>query len=287
MIVELSVVIPAFNAESTIADQLAALLRQEWNHEWEVLVIDNGSTDHTADIVAQYALKHPKLRLLDGSGHRGASYARNLGVSKAHGKSIAFCDADDVVGDDWVAAMGSALSTYDLVTGPQELDRLNPEWLRGCYGTAQSRGPQAFAGLVPFGPTANLGIRRELFERLGGFNISIAVYEDLELCLRAWLDDVELHYSPDAVVHYRLRPDIRSLWRQAVTYGAAGPHIARQLKESGRPTPPRFRGIKNWLWLLRSLPSLRTKSGRAHWIVVAAGATGRLEGSVRARYLFL
>ena len=144
-----------------------------------------------------------------------------------------------------------------------------------------------FAGVVPFGPTANLGIRRALFERLGGFDTTIAVGEDLELCLRAWQEGVELHYSPNAIVHYRLRPDLLSLWRQAITYGAAGPDLFRRLAASGSPNPPRFRGVKNWLWLIRKFPSLRTQAGRARWIVVAGGALGRLKGSVRARYLLL
>ncbi len=283
--VELSVVMPAFNAASTIGAQLDALQKQHWDSSWEVIVADNGSTDTTAAIVSRRAANDPRIRLLDAGDHRGAAHARNAAVRVARGTSIAFCDADDVVGDRWVAAMGTALRETPFVTGPQEYKALNEPWLHAVYGARPAVELQLFAGIFPFGPTANLGIRRDLFERLGGFDTSIAVYEDLELCLRAWLDGVELQFVPDAIVHYRYRSTVRGLWQQAVTYGAAGPVIARRLVDAGRPGPSRWHGAKNWLWLVRKLPSLRSQAGRARWVVVAGGSAGRLLGSVRARRL--
>lgn len=285
--VELSIIVPAFNAAATIGAQLDALQSQEWDAPWEVVVADNGSTDDTAAIVAARAATDARIRLVDAGDQSGASHARNAAIAASTGTSIAFCDADDVVGDRWVAAMGSALRTTQFVTGPQEYMMLNEPWLHGVYGSRPATELQLFAEIFPFGPTANLGIRRELFERLGGFDLSIAVYEDLELCLRAWLDGVDLQFVPDASVHYRYRTTVGGLWKQAVTYGAAAPDISRRLNAAGRQIPPRWRGAKNWLWLLRRLPSLRSRAGRAKWVVVAGGSAGRLRGSMRARHLML
>lgn len=285
--IELSVVIPAFNAESTIVAQLDALQGQQWDAPWEVVVADNGSTDETAALVAQRAATDARIRLVDASDHRGAAHARNCAVAAAQGASIAFCDADDVVGDGWLAAMGSALRRTSFVTGPQEFKVLNESWLHGIYGTRPATELQLFAGIFPFGATANLGIQRGLFDRLHGFDTSIAVYEDLDLCLRVWLDGVMLEFVPEAVVHYRYRENLRALWRQAITYGAASPAMARRLADAGRRTPSRWDGARNWLWLVRKLPSLRSRAGRARWVVVAGGSLGRLVGSVRSRYLML
>lgn len=285
--IELSVVMPAFNAASTIGAQLDALQSQEWSGSWEVVVADNGSTDNTVAIVSARAATDSRIRLIDAGEVRGASHARNSAIAASTGTSIAFCDSDDVVGDRWVAAMGSVLRDYPFVTGPQEYVLLNEPWLHGVYGTRPATELQLFADIFPFGPTANLGISRELFERLGGFDRSIAVYEDLELCLRAWLAGVDLQFVPEAMVHYRYRSSMRGLWKQAVSYGAATPDIARRLKVAGRLRPPPWRGVKNWLWLLRRLPSLRSQAGRAKWVVVAGGCAGRLRGSIRARHLTL
>ena len=286
-IIELSVVIPAFNAGATIGAQLDALQSQDWHGAWEVIVADNGSTDNTAAIVARRAATDSRIRLTGACDEKGASHARNSAVAVSMGRSIAFCDADDVVGEQWVAAMGSALRKASFVTGPQEYVRLNEPWLHGVYGTRTATERQSFSGIFPIGPSANLGFSRELFERLGGFDRSMAVGEDLELCLRAWLNGVDLQFVPEAIVHYRYRSSISGLWKQAVTYGAAAPDIARRLKVAGRPSPPPWRGAKNWLWLLRHIPSVRSQAGRAKWVVVAGGSTGRLLGSIRTRHVML
>lgn len=283
--VDLSVVIPAYDAVDTIGEQLDALLGQDWSGTWEVVVADNGSSDGTAELVDRMARTNPRVRLVDASQRRGAAHARNRGIEASCGRLIAFCDADDVVADGWLAAIGDALNRSSFVTGPQEYERLNPQWLHGAYGRVPGRELQTFEGIFPFGPTANLGITRDLLERVGQFDTSISVYEDLELCLRVWLHDVGLEFEPAAVVHYRYRPSFRTLWKQAITYGAARPAIARRLAAEGCATPARWRGVRNWLWLLRRLPSLRSKAGRARWVVVAGGSVGRLVGSARHRYL--
>lgn len=285
--VELSVILPTLNAAATIQAQLGALLAQEWTGDWEIVVADNGSTDGTVELVEDLSRSAPRLRVLDASDRRGAAHARNRGVDAAHGELLAFCDADDVVGASWVPAIAEALRVHPIVTGPQDHEALNPHWLHGLYGTAPARELQRYSGIFPFGPTANLGIRRELFEALGGFDESMPVGEDIELCLRAWLRGAELAFASEALVHYRYRATMRSIWSQAVLYGTAHPAISRRLAQADRPTPSRWSGMRSWGWLIRHLPTLRSTAGRARWIVVAGGAVGRLGGSVRHRYLSL
>ena len=94
-------------------------------------------------------------------------------------------------------------------------------------------------------------------------------------------------YCGDAVVQYRYRPSLRALWRRSRQYGAVGPAIAKQLRSLGHPTPDRWAGIRQWIWLARRVPTLRTLAGRARWLVVFGTKVGRLQGSLRARYLML
>jgi glycosyltransferase involved in cell wall biosynthesis len=93
-----TVIVPAYNAARTLADCLASILAQSYRF-FELLIIDDGSTDETGQIAAQFAQRDPeRVRLLThpGGENRGVSASRNLGISRAKGKYCAFLDADDV-----------------------------------------------------------------------------------------------------------------------------------------------------------------------------------------------
>jgi glycosyltransferase involved in cell wall biosynthesis len=85
-----STVIAAYNAAETIAQTLASALAQDWNNH-EIVVVNDGSTDNTRDILDKY---RGRISIVDQS-NRGAAFARNAGVTNANGKYIAFLDADD------------------------------------------------------------------------------------------------------------------------------------------------------------------------------------------------
>src|SRR5262245_52337279 len=125
----LSVIIPARNVADTLRVQLDALAAQAWEPGFEVVVVDNGSTDETPKIVAEYAARDARFRLVDAPHGSGVSFVRNRGIEAANAPAIAICDGDDIVGPAWVAAMGDALVTHEVVTGPIEVDTLNPAWL--------------------------------------------------------------------------------------------------------------------------------------------------------------
>lgn len=287
---ELSIVIPARDAAATIGEQLDALAAQSWSGGFEVIVVDNRCRDETAEIVRSRTQNHPFIRLETATARDGPGYARNVGAGVATGALLAFVDADDVVGDGWVGAMVEALRDHDFVTGPLELDRLNPRWLVGSRGGrhfAQETG--LFEGIFPFASSCNMGIRRALFVSSGGFDESpfMAVGEDLDFSLRLWIAGVDLHFEPRAAIHYRYRPTLGSVYRQARAFGRSRPVIAKRLRSAGRPAPARSAGLRNWLWLARHVLMLRCDAGRARWLWVAGSRIGSLEGSLRQRTLYL
>lgn len=283
----LSVIIPVRNGCATLGEQLNALFDGGAEVGFEVVVVDNGSTDGTCLLVEEWAARESRLRYLSAPERIGPSYARNRGAEVAAGSLLAFCDADDVVGSDWVRTMATELRDHPLVTGPQDVQMLNPEWVRDAFGKSAGRDRQMFLGIFPFGPTASLGIHRKVFESLGGFDESLATGEDIDLCMQAWLHGYELAFCTGALVNYRLRSSMGELWHQGRTYAASVPLLAKRLRVAGTAVPKRLRGLRNWVWLLRRLPSLRSRADRARWIVVAAQVVGRLHGSVRARFLLL
>jgi len=277
---ELSVVIPVRDAAGTIQDQVDALLAQEWDRPWELVIVDNGSRDATRSIVERYTARDARVRLVDASDRPGVAHCRNAGVRAALADAIAMCDADDVVAPGWVRAMGDGLREHELVTGPLDITTLNPEWVLETRGRAIATGPGQFFGVFEFAHSCNLGFRRPVVERVGGFDEDLAAGEDIELSARLWKAGVKLVYLDDAVVRYRYRTSMRGLWRQARSYGQFRPELFRRVEAAGIEVPPSTR-LRSWAYLVRNVNLLGSRAGRAKWVWIAAGNVGRVEGDLR------
>lgn len=280
---ELSVVIPARDAAATIDSQLEALLAEVWDRPWEIVVVDNGSRDATTAIVGRYIDRDPRVRLIDASDRPGVSHSRNVGIAAARAVSVAMCDADDVVADGWVRAMGGALRDHEFVTGPLDLDRLNPAWVTETRGRAIESGPGDFCGVFPFAHSCNLGFRKAVVERCGGFDERLDTGEDIELSFRLWQAGLSLTYVPEAVVHYRYRTTMRELWNQSRGHARVAPVLERRVRDAGITLPGAGEG-RRWLWLVRHVGLLTSRAGRARWVSVAGGRVGRIQGRRQARH---
>src|ERR1700704_4755874 len=97
-----SVIVPAYNESRYIEEQLEALKAQEYNGRWEIIVVNNRSTDNTVQIVERYKNRIANLQLIDAAEKQGRSYARNVGAKYAKGDALLFCDAHTVVERDWL-----------------------------------------------------------------------------------------------------------------------------------------------------------------------------------------
>ena len=284
---QLSVVIPARNEEARLGAQLDALLSQNWEGDWDIIVVDNGSTDGTDELVHRYAERSPRVRYLLADAVADQSFAANAGVAATDADAVAFCDGDDVVADGWLAAMAAGLEVHDVVTGPNELNLLNPPWLATSRGESGDNPVGSFAGIFPLVRGNNYGVRRAVWKITGPLKESFFPVADQEFSLRCWLNDIKIVGLPDAIVHYRYRNTASVLWRQGFAYGSHRPWIARLLKDAGKSTPPKFAGWKSWVMLIVKAPKLITQEGRATWIWIAANRFGQVVGSIRHRIVML
>jgi glycosyltransferase involved in cell wall biosynthesis len=283
---ELSVIVPCHNVADTLSHQLAALVEQEWDADWEIVVVDNASSDETRSIAERYASRTARLRIEPAFEGRGVGYARNAGVRATSSVGIAICDGDDIVEPGWVRTMGEALRGWEFVTGSIDLCSLNPAALAASRGTASADELPHF-GCVPFARGNNCGMRRDVFERLGGYDESFIGLEDIEFSLRAAATGIPVHFEPGARIQYRYRDDVAGLWRQGRFYGASVPALAVRARRLGLEPPSRLRGLKSWAWLLVHALKLVHPDSRLAWLWVLANRIGSLEGSVRARSLYV
>src|SRR5579884_428921 len=284
---DLSVVIPCRDVAGTLPEQLDALLRQQWGGTWEIVVVDNRSTDATAAVARSYATRHARVRLVEAPDRAGLCYTRAVGIDAAASDEVAVCDGDDVVSDGWVRAMGDALREHAVVTGPLEVDRLNPPWLAASRGRPSRTTCATWYGLFPLVSGGNLGLRRDVWRAVGGFDDRYLGAEDAEFSLRLHEHGVPVHFEPAALVHYRYRRSARALWQQGLTYGHGRPFVRRRVRESGLVPPSPVAGWRSWAWLVVHLPDLVSRAGRARWLWVAGNRVGQVRGSVEARTLFV
>jgi glycosyltransferase involved in cell wall biosynthesis len=285
----LSVIIPCYNAADTIATQLEALASQRWSKPWEVIVSNNGSTDETLMIVEGYRERLPNLRVVDSSDQRGAAHARNVGALTATGDALVFCDADDEVAAGWLAAIGQALSEHDFVASRFDIEKLNAPWVQKSHANPQrdGLGRYGYPPYLPHAASSGLGVKRSLHEAVGGFDESMRLLEDTDYCWRIQLAETELHFVPDAVVHYRYRDTLGGIYRQARGYAEYNVLLYKKYRPLGMPQISRKSGVQAWVRLMRSVARIRSKERLARWVWQFAWCMGRLQGSVKYRVFAL
>lgn len=275
----ISVVIPAYNEATRIGAQLEALEAQRPGEDYEVLVADNGSTDDTVTVVERWTGRLP-LRVVDASARRGQAAARNVAVRAARGDLLVFVDADDVVLPGFLDAWCDLDPGVELASGPVIFFRPDQEPPRDA-----SRAPRRLPvhmGFRAYALGANFGVRRELFERGGGFDEDMPPAEDVELSWRLQRMGAELTFVPGAIVGKRLAPTTCATLRQYYHYGYRDPFLYREFRSEGVPPPPIWPTVRSYLGLVARLPVLFRSEPRRRWAQQFGRRAGRLAGSRRA-----
>jgi GT2 family glycosyltransferase len=214
---KVSVVVCVHNAAASLAGCLSAAEQLEYP-DFEVLVIDDGSTDDTPVIAGRY----DRVRLIRVP-HGGLSAARNVGMTQACGEIVAYLDGDARPDPDWLSYLVQPFisSTVAAAGGPNVVPADDP-WFSQCVARAPG-GPQHVLlddRIAEHVPGCNMAFRREALLALDGFNPSfVRAGDDVDLCWRLQARGWEIGFAPAALVWHEHRASLRSYWRQQVGYG--------------------------------------------------------------------
>jgi GT2 family glycosyltransferase len=218
---DVSVVISTHNRSDVLVLTIESLAAQESRGtRYEVIVVDNNSTDQTQQVVREAAARgHSHLRLLF-EPRPGVSHGRNAGIRAAAAPIVAFTDDDVCVDRHWVANIKRAFDKYpdvDYITGKvlPRWEGERPAWLTpdnwGGPCVLRDRGDAPISGVpgtfFPGWATCNLAVRRRLIDRIGTFSGEFDRGEDLEFILRVWRADLRGMYVPDVIVTHRVPAD--------------------------------------------------------------------------------
>jgi glycosyltransferase involved in cell wall biosynthesis len=283
-----SVIVPVLNEERYLGAQLAALAGQTYDGVWELVIVDNGSTDRSLEVVERWREQLPELVIVDASARRGLNWARNAGVSVARGDFLAFCDADDVVEPGWLAALVSAACHADVVGGTLEHHSLNDGTLLSWRPTERVAGISVYHDFLPSVPGGNCGVWAAVAQRVGWDPGYAFGGSDVEFSWRAQVAGYRVVHAPEAVVSVRFRRHLHQHAWQWFRYGAAGPRLFRQFGAAGMARSDARQAFADWRWALGHVGDLLGPSEqRGYWLRNVSWRLGALLGSLRHRVLFL
>jgi GT2 family glycosyltransferase len=275
-----SIVVPTYNGGRFLGVQLEALASQAFEGTFEVLIADNGSSDGSVQLAGSF-IDRLNVRIIDASIKRGQTFARNAGAAAARSDLLIFLDQDDVVEDGYLDAMATALASNEAVASRIEVQKLNPGWISEARDIVQTaRLP---ASPTPWGYGCSLGIRKDAFDRVGGFDDSLRYGgEDIDLCRRLYDHGVHLQFVPGAILHYRFPDTLSALYRQGRRYGIAQAVVDHKVPAASE-TFSLWRWVRGTFGAIRlTLFSLR-RGRRARGLFLLGRRLGAIEGELRAR----
>jgi glucosyl-dolichyl phosphate glucuronosyltransferase len=270
-----TVIVPTRNRSSHLHDCLGSLARQRSARSFEVIVVDNGSSDDTPRVVARWCREDPRFRAAH-EPRPGLSRAKNAGVEQARGELLLFTDDDAIVQDGWIDAYVDLFGSRDqevamaggpVIPVPEDLGSW-PHWFdRACLpdlgllDLGEQRSLEGFEYVWG----GNLAIRASAFDRFGRWDESLGrradergTFEDAEYQDRLRQAGGKVWFCPRAVVHHRLaRGEInpRRVLRTAFARGRND--YARESLYGDAKPPHRGRtedlarlagNLSRWLW---------------------------------------
>jgi GT2 family glycosyltransferase len=214
----MSVVVCSYNGARTIRDCFEGLVQLQYP-DYEVIVVNDGSTDETAEIAEKYGFRLISIE------NRGLSNARNTGLAAATGAIVAYIDDDARPDPHWLSYLALAfLETTHVGVGGPNIAPPGDGTIAECVANAPGGPVHVLLSdrEAEHIPGCNMAFRKAALEAIGGFDPRFrAAGDDVDVCWRLQERGWTLGFSPAAVVWHHRRNSLRAYWKQQCGYGKA------------------------------------------------------------------
>lgn len=236
-----SIIIPVFNRPQEIDELLESLAKQTYPKDFEVLIIEDGSTEKSEDIVSKYKGRlNIKYHFKENSG---AGASRNFGMDLATGNYFIILDSDCIIPPHYLEAVdfaldenytdsfGGADAAHDSFTNLQKAINysmtsfLTTGGIRGSKKSVDKFQPRSF----------NFGLSKNAFRVTNGFS-TMKIGEDIDLTFRLWENNFHTQFIEKAFVYHKRRTSLKQFFRQTFQFGNARPFLNRKYPDTAKIT---------------------------------------------------
>lgn len=236
-----SIIVPVYNRPNEIDELLESLTKQDLSHDFEVLIIEDGSTNKSDIIVEKYKSQlNIKYFFKENTG---AGASRNFGMQRASGNYFIILDSDVIVPTEYLSEVKKTLENHftDAFGGPDAahksftpLQKAINYSMTSVLTTGGIRGKKQAVG--KFQPRSfNLGLSQKAFSETNGFS-KMKNGEDIDLTFRLWKNGFETQLIEKAFVYHKRRSTIKQFFKQTFGFGTARPKLNRMYPETVKLT---------------------------------------------------
>lgn len=283
---KVSVIVPVYNAQRTIAGCIDSLLGLDYpKKNLELIVVNNASTDRTADVLNHY---RGEIEILYEE-KRGPAAARNKGLLNASGDVVAFVDADCIVDKQWLKNIIAPLQDVDVgIAGGKILSK------RPCnrieeFGEEIHDHDKAINECKPaYVITMNWSSRLSVLKEVGLFDESFRRCEDVDLSYRIFQSGYKIVYKPEAIVYHENEKNLLGLFREGYLHGFGSIRALKAHKDFLKPFGHSRFNLSSYREILFSFLSFARGKDQnqsiCYFIFNLGKKTGKFFGSLRFLY---
>lgn len=244
----ISIIIPCFNEADNIGTCIDSIESQHYDGSFEIIAVDNGSTDNTVGIIKDMGI------ILEHAQKKGPAAAKNKGIKKAKGDIIVFIDADCIAHPDWIKNIISPFNDREIGCVAGEISAHKPQTIIEEFLTKKKHLSQSINishSFRPYAATANAAYRKEVFEKVGLFDERLFTGEDADMSWRMQLESrFKLKYCPEAIVFHPHETELKSLFRQKERHAYGSVMLYKKYRRFWKPE---HKTLKQLYWEYHSI----------------------------------
>lgn len=232
-----SVVIATYNRREMLKECLDSLFKQTYPKDmYEIIVVNDGSTDGTRKVLEEYAEKAPcKLKWFNQK-NQGISAAMNARIKNSEGKIICFTGDDCIADKNWIRNLADSFSDETIGGVGGEVVACNLETIIEKYTEERGVLNQEKFRSINFIITGNAAYRKEVLTAIGGFDTNLISCDDIDISIMAQLKGYTLKYNPKAIIYHRHIPTLKGLIRRQYDYGRGYAQLHRKYTKDFNPS---------------------------------------------------